>query len=160
MAVKFRVTIQRTDIVGMTSGQMNALIKSQFAKVGRWWHRVARPRHFERGAFQRYGYRRRSRNYNRFKKRKVSHLKPLVLSGETRQNSNTHRVEASHKGVTIVYPAVRKLNFRPKKGKINMRKEFETINNRELNHMTDLVERGIIRKIRTFNRTKRIRIGA
>ena len=87
-------------------------------------------------------------------------MDPLVLSGETRDNSKAHRIQATPNSVQVIYPSVRTLNFKPRGFRGNMRKEFETINFAEIRHMTRMIEDGINRRITTINRTNRFRIGA
>ncbi len=150
--MKFKAQIQNSELVNFKASQVNRLLRFEFAKIGRWWHRVARPRHFNRGAFQRYGYTPRKGGYNRRKRRKFGHTKPLVLTGETFRLSNTHQVRATAKGVTVAYNSLRKLNFKARGSKVNMRAEFETISPSEEKHMTELMVNSIERKLRTAAR--------
>ena len=150
--MRFWVQIWQSELVSMKASQVNRLLTHEFAKIGRWWHRVARPRHFNRGAFQRYGYTPRKRGYIRRKKRKVGHARPLFLSGETWRNTAHHNVRATRKSVTVTYPTARTLNYKSRGSQVNMRKEFETISASEEQHMTDLMFNSLERKLETAAR--------
>lgn len=150
--MKFKAQIQNTEFVNWKASQINALLAHEYAKIGRYWHRVVRPRHFGRGAFQRYGYAPRRKGYIKRKKRLVGHARPLVLSGETEAASSQHRVMATRKGVTITYRGLRKLNFKPRNSEVNMRKEFETVSDTEFRQMSDIMSRSIDKKLQTAAR--------
>lgn len=150
--MRFKTQIRESELVSWKASTVNRLLISEFAKLGRFWHRVIRQRHFKRGAFLRYGYTARSKTYVRIKKKRVRHSDPLRLSDETRRASEQHRVLATRKGVSVTYSSVRKLNFRPRGSKVNMRKEFETVSRKEEIDMGNRMARSTDRKLQTAAR--------
>jgi hypothetical protein len=137
----------------MPARTVNRLITHEFAKQGRYWHRVIRPRHFNRGAFQRYSsYKKRRRSTSRRKQRTKGHQKPLVKSGRTYAETNNHRIQATRNGVTIFYSSAKTLNFKPRGSEINMRQEFEEVSGSEVQTMTRNMSNSISRKLETAAR--------
>jgi len=149
--MRFVMQIRESKLVGWSRPTINRLLRFEFAKIGRWWHRVARPRHFNMGAYQRYGavYRRRAKGYSRWKRRRFGHSRPLFLTGDTFRASSGHNIKATRNGVTVTYPGLRGLNRRPRGSKINKVAEFQYISNQENQHMATLVANSIDRKMQT-----------
>lgn len=59
---------------------MKSALKAGIEKALDWWHENRLPKHFKRGAAQKYGYAKRTEKYNRAKQRKKHHQQPLVWS--------------------------------------------------------------------------------
>lgn len=130
------------EIATRLRGAFNRAKKGAFQKAGEHWHRAFRKRHFHPMAYREYGYTPRKgdelpfgtkqfwRSYTGRKLRKMRHRLPLVWSGETRRLSRMRDVRATSKGGRVTIRA-RKLNLRPRGGRINMAAEMKAVSERE-----------------------------
>jgi len=106
-----RITIeQRGPTPGVMKREQNAMSKTSFEAVGKFWGNEIRPKHFQVSATAEYGYRRREPGYTRRKQAQYGHRRPFVFTGESEQRSKSFRVYAtrSYALVTMNMPA---LNF-------------------------------------------------
>jgi hypothetical protein len=54
-------------------------------------------------------------------------MRPLEWSGETRKAVRYANINNTSKGCRVTYPGAKKLNYRPRGGRINMAEEFRKI---------------------------------
>jgi hypothetical protein len=66
---------------------MRVIVKQALLDVVKFWHKTYLPKHFQPGAMQRYGYRKRKYKYLERKKRAVGHMQPLVYTGLTEKQA-------------------------------------------------------------------------
>lgn len=129
---------------GVTPRRLRPIMRQRqitmFGKLGAYWHRYFRPKHFTQAGAVEYGYQLRKVKYTHRKLRKFGHANPLVFTGESRELARMKDIRATSKGVKIVMPAVRKLNFRPKSGTIHMADELRTISAREVRTLEQQAE--------------------
>lgn len=127
-------------------GQIRQLQRSAFTRIGEYWHRYHRPKHFTKSGASEYGYLARSVKYEKQKLRKYGHSNPLVFSGESRELSRARAIRATSHGVRIVMPSVRKLNFTPKGGRIKMADELRTVSAAEIKQLEAIAQHVIDKK--------------
>ena len=129
---------------GVTPRRLRGVVRDRqvkmFGRLGEYWHRFFRPKHFTQAGATEYGYQRRSPKYERRKLRLYGHSHPLVATGESRELSRMKDVRATSKGVRIIMPAIRKLNFTPQGGTIKMAEEMRTISANEQKQLEKLGE--------------------
>lgn len=82
--------------------------KPVMEELGRYWHTVLRPKHFEATAVNRYGYQPRFKDYQIAKGRVKGHNRPLVWSGRTEKASETYTMIANKRSVRVrmQFPAI------------------------------------------------------
>jgi hypothetical protein len=135
---------------GVTPRKLRPIVRqmqiTMFGKLGAYWHRYFRPKHFTAAGAAEYGYTPRTQKYTRRKLRTFNHANPLVYSGESRELARMKDIRATSKGVKIVMPAVRKLNFTPKGGRIKMADELRTISAGEQKQLEDMGTREMARR--------------
>lgn len=129
----------------------NRMISRSLRNLGAEWHKKFRRPHFTQAAFSRYGYTRRSKAYNRVKKKNVGHTIPLVLSGRSRSLSETKKIRATKNSVTVSMP-VRVLNFKTKGSKVDKRKEFETPADFEVETLNNNAVRDLEKRYRRYEK--------
>lgn len=117
----------------------NKIVKLAFFKVGEFWHKHFRAKHFTHAGAREYGYQKRKgeelprgskkfwRTYTGIKLRKHGHTFPLVFSGTSRTLTDIMVVKNTSKGASVKLGRARALNFRPKGGRINMVDEMTRI---------------------------------
>ena len=110
-------------------------VKSGFFTMADEWHKRFRRGHFTLAARSKYNYTPRSRTYNTVKRKIVGHTIPLVLSGTSRDLSETKKVTATSKEGRVRMP-VRVFNFRTKNSKVDKRKELTTVLPQERNQLS------------------------
>lgn len=82
--------------------ELRRIIKEGLQQVATGWHADVLPRHFARGAKQRYGYKDRSPQYERRKQRKYHHTVELVYTGQLmREVSRMARVSGTSRRVAL-----------------------------------------------------------
>ncbi|HUT62111.1 MAG TPA: hypothetical protein VNA25_30095 [Phycisphaerae bacterium] len=125
------------------------------------------PKHFQKSATRRYGYKPRKGmefargtkefwdSYSGQKLKYKHHLIPLVFSGKTRELAKDSKVKPIAKRAEVRTPA-RGLNRKHPKSEINMREEFQTILPVEHVEMAARMELRFQREIDTL-RTRRTR---
>lgn len=132
---------------------VNNWLREGFGVMGDAWHRYYRRTHFSTRASNKYGYAKRAKSYNRRKRRIFGHTIPLVLSGESRSLSETRKIKATKRSVTIRMP-VRAFNFKPKNSSVNMRKEFLATTRSEDSDLARRANRRVTKKINEFRKSE------
>lgn len=150
-----KVNVTESGALAVKQRDANIALKKEYEAAIRTWHRKHRPKHFEAIAFRRYRYTPRSRKYEKWKKKKYGHRLPLVRSGESRLLSQVvTRVSSTPRSAAITMP-VRVFNFKPRGSRINMREEFQTFADVEINEYETQMTAGLDRRIRKFKQQKR-----
>jgi hypothetical protein len=138
---------------------------------GVFWHGTFLPIHFTREAYQRYGFMPRmgeggtasknfKRSYTGRKLRKWGHTNPLVWSGISRRLATARRpngVRATAQYCRIPIPAPA-LNFRPKGGRINLRREVLAIIQPEVDAVARIAQRSTTARIKRIRHTETITV--
>jgi len=94
-----------TDWKGKAKRECNRVKKISFEAVGHEWVSKDARLHFNRGAYVRYGYKKRSRAWDARKAKKQGVPIPCVWTGRTKSNALAGRVRATSKGVRITFQA-------------------------------------------------------
>lgn len=144
------------DVSGFSAAKksdINAVIRRAYEKVGEYWHRHFRAKHFSNQAYQEYGYQPRSKSYNWRKLKYLKHNLPLVFTGRSRDLSKSRNIYATKNGVSITMP-VRAFNFRRTAKAPDMQKEFRTVSDRERAVLHDIGQKTIEKEIIRFNRRR------
>lgn len=124
-------------------------VKAGFFTMADGWHRKVRRGHFALSARSKYNYTPRSRTYNTVKRKAVGHTIPLVLSGTSRDLSETKKVTATSKEGRVRMP-VRVFNFRTAKSKVDKRKEFTTVLPQERNVLSANAHKTVEQKAQRY----------
>lgn len=127
---------------------VTAAKRQAWLEVGRVFHETMRPKRFtkEHAAAAKYGKRKgenlaegskgwkRSTAGRKFKQsqRVRGADAPLVWSGRTRLGTEIANIRGTTKGVKVHYPGANTLNFKHRKSRLNMRKEFVTLTKDEV----------------------------
>jgi len=152
-----------------TQRHLNSAVRSTWEHVGRFWHRMFRPKHFTEAGAREYGYIARkgermvqsrakgwAGTYVARKKREKGHNLPLVWSGDTRELSRQHREKAAatrkRSYVKVIMP-VRGLNRKHPKSQINMAEEMRRISPAEDAVLTREHEDALLRRLDTVQST-------
>lgn len=69
----------------MNRRDYSKVAREALGAIGLEWHDKFLPLHFKRGAKSKYGYRERTAKYNREKRKRHNHTKPLVNTGDMQQ---------------------------------------------------------------------------
>jgi hypothetical protein len=119
----------------------NLMKKAAFKKVGEWWHKVCRPKHFTYEGAQEYGYtprqgeqsglgRRFWSTYTGRKLKKFGHKHPLEWSGVSKTRTLDPDIRSTSGRVQIVLHAPA-FNFTQPRGRIRMWEEMTRISDKE-----------------------------
>ena len=154
-------------VPGLGVRWFNKFLKLAVADGAQLWVDKFIPKHFQKAATRRYGYKPRKGmefargtkefrdSYSGNKLRVKGHLIPLVFSGETRDLAKASTVKPIAKRAEVRTPA-RGLNRKHPASAINMRDEFQTILPVEHVEMAARMELRFQREIDTL-RTRRTR---
>lgn len=151
--MRYSIQFDVSGLSAMKKSDINAAIRRAYAKVGEYWHRHFRAKHFSNQAYQEYGYQPRSKSYNWRKLKYLKHNLPLVFTGRSRDLSKSRNVYATKNGVSITMP-VRAFNFRRTAKAPDMQKEFRTVSDRERAVLHDIGQKVIEKEIIRFNRRR------
>jgi len=154
MVVGINVELKFDGALALSRKKFNDTLKQEYEEIGLTWHKKHRPRHFTLDGARRYGYAKRSRGYNRSKKRQFGHTLPLVKTGKSRARATQiSRIKPTRTNVSVSVP-VRTFNFRPANSNVNMRKEFSTIARDEVQVYERQFKRNVERKLQGFRAPK------
>ena len=142
-----QVEVELTGIEGLKKSQVNNAMKRAMFAMGLRWRRKYLPFHFEEFGERKYKFARRSRRYERLKKKIHGHTHDLVASGEGKRLalSGRRKVFATRDKVRIPLP--RKYNLRPTKSKVRMADEIRRVTKGEVNSLTKFLVVQIDREI-------------
>lgn len=139
----FKITLVPKGVpAGFRKRDYNAAKKIAFGKLGEYWFKHFRPKHFTKAGAREYGYIKRKgedlphgskgfrASYTGRKFKKFGHKQPLVYTGESREASRKGRVKPTSKGVQIIMRAPR-LNRRNPNSQIKPSDELTIISSRE-----------------------------
>lgn len=176
-----RIRIELDGIAAATKTDLRNIQRTTWRFVGLFWHRTYKAIHFTKRAMRRYGYtprrgdpgsgRRFKGSYQELKLLRkplfkgsnagtpIGEVKPLVWSGRSRALAMASRkVEATAKSsgrgrvdIIINAPA---LNFSGPKGRINMRREMETVTAQEELQMGKVASERFIKELNRLNRRR------
>lgn len=132
--------------------ELNNVNRELMEELGWHWHRRIRPKHFRNSATTEYGYAPRAGergsgrpwkgSYTYLKLRFYGHTRPLVLTGESEQATETSgRVEATAtktKAQAKVRMDAPALNFKNPKSRIDLRDELTRVSPRDEQDLTHL----------------------
>ena len=119
-----------------------------------FWQKTLAPKHFQRGATQKYGYKERDAEYNAKKLRLFHHRTPLVLTGTSKSWVLGRRAPATTRkmGDRIVgrLPIVTPdyfYKFRPEDNEPDKAEELVTTVDNEANQMEEFIRGAIDREV-------------
>jgi hypothetical protein len=151
--MRYSIQFELSGLSAMRKSDMNAVVRKAYEKVGEYWHKNFRAKHFSNLAYQEYGYQPRSKAYNRRKLKYLKHNLPLVFTGQSRDLSKSRTIYATKNGVSVTMP-VRAFNFRRTAKSPDMQKEFRTVSDKERAILHDIGQKVIEKEIIRFNRRK------
>ena len=135
------MTLNMTGSLEAKATQFHKVLTESVKTVVKNWHKQVLPGHFEPGAARRYGYKPRSRNYQRYKNRRG--LGPLVFSGRSkRQLTRAIRTVGSRgnvKGKFITDSRIRYF-WRTPAGHPNKGEELVAVSKREVQQIKRAIE--------------------
>ncbi len=144
--MKYQAMIALHGFAGMKKSELNAILKTGFAKQGEYWHKNFRKRHFSNMAYSEYGYQKRTSAYNRRKQRAFGHNLPLVFTGQSRDLSQSRNIRAT-KNYCLVTMPVRAFNFKRTPQSPDLQKEFRTVSQSEQKILDDRMEKHIVKSL-------------
>ena len=87
---------------GHTLTQLRKWQKHALLALGKKWHQEYLPKHFESGGYREYGYQRRTYHTQRWKRKRLGHIKPLVKFGILEYGLRSYpRITATSKRVRV-----------------------------------------------------------
>ncbi|KKN53085.1 hypothetical protein LCGC14_0605970 [marine sediment metagenome] len=101
---------------GATTRLVRWWMEDAYLATLRRWHGEMRPKHFRESARSEYHYERRTRAYEKGKRRHVGHTRPLVYSGESERATQRVRYTLTGRSGKLSMDAGN-LSFSPKKQK-------------------------------------------
>lgn len=113
----------------------NRVGKSAWRDTGRHFHSKMRDRRFTPQHARTANYTPRTRGYQKQKRARKGHNRPLEFSGETRRLVRTTSQTETSKGTKLRYAGARKLNFRHPNSKVRAALEFRRITAGEANQL-------------------------
>lgn len=140
------------------------VVSAVMLDAGEYWHQKYLPKHFIRGARGKYGFRQRSKKYNRLKASKHGHEKPLVFTGAMERDltrsatfiPRTRRVEVKMYSRTLnLAPSMPKtrqseaVTIRARGGGVrlypNIPKEVRTVSQNEATELSQIIAKKLER---------------
>lgn len=141
MAIKGSITYTGMDAV--KPAELRRAVKAELQKTVEDWHENILPRHFARGAKQRYGYQDRSDKYNRWKRKKFGHSRPLEKTGQLkRQVLRRARISGTSKRATVTMDAPRYM-YQYKPDQPDKAGEITAVTNDEVQSMALSLDRNL-----------------
>ena len=125
------IQIEPPDISGRGVNRALAISHLVYPKT---WLSKYRKRHFTERGRTLYGYRKRTRDYIKRKRRLFKHNLPLVFTGRGRSDTQSGRAEATHKRAAAVMQA-QIFNIKPKGWPHPMREELTRVHQSEQDEM-------------------------
>jgi len=143
----------RTDWNGMQK-DWNKLVRSVMEEVGEVWVQEFMPLHFKPGATKRYGYKIRSEQWKAYKRRLFGESKPLIFTGQMRDQLLANagirivaRATNNRASVRVKMPIPHPLNPKAGKGELGRldigRREETTL----VTFAMKLLKRSIVSKV-------------
>lgn len=156
--MKIEIIVELTGMFAIPDADLREIVREQMFKMGEYWHKHFRLRHFHASAFQLYRYTPRSKKYQWRKLKKGLGNNPLVFKGVSRRLSEGKTIVATASKVDVIM-ATRAFNFKPKNSQVNMRDEFTQINDDEHKALDKRLEDGVTKKVINWkaNRTTRLK---
>jgi hypothetical protein len=155
MAVRGSITYVGMD--GVKPAALRQAIKDLLQQEVAGWHDNTLPRHFARGAKQRYGYKDRSPRYEKTKKRIHGHTRPLEFSGTLKQQIlRKARISGTSKRATAAMDVPRYF-FQYKPGQPDKAAEVTAVTPAEVTGMAVSLDRNLRIRINTTE-TKKTRV--
>ena len=132
------------------------MVKAAWESVGKRWRGRMLQKHFTVAGASRYGYVRRSFEYNQRKQREKGHRNPLVWSGKSKALAKMATIRTTRKGAKVIM-RVPTLNRTPRGRRMNMNRELTRVTTAEAELLAELlVDRidGQIKRLKGEGRKK------
>jgi len=133
---------------GILKRELGKMQKKAYTRIGRYWHKQMRPRHFTKAGAKDYAYEPRSgergsgksfgRSYTARKLKEHGHTRPLVLTGATELLSRMQDIRATSKGVKVVVHVGNVL--RQPKGRAERVRELTMVTPEEQRQLADIYD--------------------
>lgn len=147
---------------GIVRKLLNDILRGSWLRVGVFWHRKLRPKHFTHRGAREYGYKPRGGqagsgrkfigSYTARKLRLKGHTRPLEFTGRSRKLTEIRDVRPTAKGVRVVLHA-NTFNLRASVNAPHMREEIARVSTTEQRWIERLLGRFVERGM-TQNRTR------
>lgn len=153
-------TITYTGAAAAPKKALRAAVKKGMDAVGHFWHKRILPDHFTVEGARRYGYKKRTKNYQKKKARTHHHQKPLVWSGELRKQAlSVAFVRASSRKASVRMPFLRALNFASRAQRQgdnypDIRKELTATHSLDLSRLARELDKTMQHHLRTYRGRK------
>lgn len=155
----FNVVIKIRGALAIPEKEHKKLVIDSLVRIGLYWHRYFRPKHFTEAGAREYRYKRRAVNYNKQKLRIVRHQDPLVFSGISKQLSRVYRVQRTKESAKIVMSGVRAFNRKNPRSKIDMVDEFRRVSSSERDKLAKLAQENLELRYKRKIESKKIQVG-
>lgn len=164
MSIAFSVRIDESHADLFSQRVQNEIHRAAFYEVGKRWQQKWLPRHFNQGNVRRYGYKRRSKSWQRRKQReaqssgkvKKGGRVALVYHGDAeRLLEKRHAIRAFPTRATINMHGPRYVRMTPRgRNRPTLGKEITTVIDEELQDLNDVAEKALDKAIRRSPRKK------
>lgn len=164
MIYKVSVTYEKPP--EMTVRVWRECMRESHQAIGVYWHRVFLPRHFTRGASERYNYAPRSSRY-RSKKRILARRgivedggeRALVFSGDTRSMCKAHAaVRGFPTRTNVTMQAPHYVRIRPLANRPYMYGEITRVINPEMYTLSNLLNREVSKRFNDWKRSQTVQV--
>jgi len=157
----YKATITYRGGPNVLKRELKAEVKAGLAEVGDHWHGSILPGHFDRGAANKYKYKRRSRKYNERKLRRRGHKIPLVDTGQmARMVKRMARVTSTSKGARVALKGPRYLHqYRKDFGQPDKAAEIIKVTAKEAGDLARLLDEIVTKKLNDNKQRETVKIG-
>lgn len=153
-----RGTITYTGMDALKPQELRRAVKQQLQAVADAWHSNILPRHFKRGAKQRYGYQERKASYNKRKEKRYGHRRPLEYTGQLkRQVLRKARISGTSKRATVSMDAPRYM-YQYKPGAPDKAAEITAVTQDEAESMAIQLNRNLVLSINSDKRKRTVKV--
>lgn len=143
---------------GNTIAELKRAVKAANIATIEAWHQTFLPEHFESGATFKYGYRGRTPRYNKRKRKKYGHNRPLEFSGTGKRAAVRQiRVSGTSKSARGRLPGTQVFNFGGGARQPDMRKELLTVLPSEEKVLTEVHRLKVASHLNNVKSRKKVR---
>lgn len=151
------ISVQDDDGIHYAKTDIRRITQNAFLDIGQLWQRRFRPRHFTPYGAQLYGYAKRAASYDRQKRKRLGYVHPLVLSGKSKELSQTGRIVATSKQVAII-SGIKAINFHNPRMRMRMIDEYRAVADVEIKEIEDRAQRKMTRQLKVHGKPVRKKV--
>ena len=143
---------------GIIERELKRAIKKANFEVVNAWHKTFLPEHFTSGAVRKYGYMPRNIKYNRAKKKKLGHQRPLEFSGHGKSQALKNiKISGTSKGARGRMPGTQVFNFQRHSWSPDMREELLATTKLEDSVLAEIHRLAVVKHLNGVKSNKKVR---